>query len=604
MVALPAPLGRAHGSWSTLLLLAAALCGGACDSGDAGSAGPGAADADAGQSPGADGTTRADTGATDTAGPADAVADGALPVDTTVQDSGGAADDAGQDAAVDAGVGADASGPNPQVETPSGPVIGARDGGVRSFLGIPFAEPPVGPLRFAPPVAKGAWTEPFDASTFGPACPQGAGLGPVPTDQDEDCLTVNVWTPDPAPDNAPVMLFIHGGGFTIGSGAQPVYDGANLASRGVILVTFNYRLGPLGFAAHAALSAEDPAHPASGNYGIMDQQLAMAWVRDHIAAFGGDPDNVTLFGESAGAVSTCLHLVAPGSAGLFQRVIMESGVCGVTPTLAAAEAQGETLADALGCTGDPAAVLTCLRSAPAADVVSALPAPPGLFFGPGARWGAVDDGVVLDGNPLMALLTGGAQKVPTLVGSNADEGSLFVWLAGGGLTVDDYQTLVAGLLPTKVDAIMAQYPPAAYASVDEAVAQVIGDGLFICPTRLVARLSSSAGTPTWMYQLTRAVPIAAAPGLGAFHSEDLLYVFGNTYLGTNLAGDDLALADAVQGYWTRYAATGDPDGEGAVAWPAYDASTDPYLQLDVPIEAKAAFKADTCDFWDQIYLSL
>ena len=255
---------------------------------------------------------------------------------------------------------ADAGGPAPTAMTNHGPVVGAREDGAQAFLGIPFAAPPVGELRWQPPSAPDAWTEPRDATTVPPKCSQRA-LG-IRLASSEDCLYLNVHTPDPMPESAPVMVWIHGGGFVFGEGLQADQGtaGTNLArEHGVVVVSMNYRLGPFGFLAHSDLSAGQGG--TSGNYGLMDQLMALEWVRDNIANFGGDPSQVTLFGESAGGLSVCAHMVAPQSQSLFQRVINQSGLCDTRwATLAESETVGAEFLQGLGCADAPD-VLACAR---------------------------------------------------------------------------------------------------------------------------------------------------------------------------------------------------------------------------------------------------
>ena len=219
------------------------------------------------------------------------------------------------------------SGDELRVATESGVVHGEKDGTIRHFLGIPYAAPPVGPLRWKPPQRAPAWQGTRDATVVGTQCPQ--TLSYSGASYDEDCLFLNVWTPSGAHD-LPVMVWLHGGAFIFGSGGDKYYDGSKLAQHGVVVVTINYRLGVLGFLAHPALDVEDPSFPSSGNYGLLDQEAALAWVQRNIAAFGGDPKQVTLFGESAGGFSTCVQYLSSHTAGLFERAIAESGLCGST----------------------------------------------------------------------------------------------------------------------------------------------------------------------------------------------------------------------------------------------------------------------------------
>jgi para-nitrobenzyl esterase len=368
-----------------------------------------------------------------------------------------------------------------------------------------------------------------------------------------------------------------------------------------VVVTINYRLGPLGFLAHSALAAEDPAHPSAGMYGFEDQRAALVWAKANIQAFGGDPGNITLFGESAGGISTCLHLLSPLSKDLFQRAIIESGPCsvGTGATEKAAEAQGDDLAKALGCT-DPATALACLRGKKADEVLVALPGKKGLISGDGVNWFPMVDGYNIPDQPSALLDAGKVAKVPVVLGTNKNEGTLF--FAIGATAADDaeYEALMSSVFGGMGATIVAQYPSAKYGSPKDAAAEAFGDGAFVCPTRRTARALAKAGVPTHLYQFVHA-PKALFPNLGAFHSSEVPYVFGNAYLGITLdLPEDQALSKAMIGYWSNHAITGDPNSKGAFAWPSYDAATDTNLVLDLTLSTQSGLKKDACDFWDGI----
>lgn len=319
-------------------------------------------------------------------------------------------EDTRPDAVDDSGPDGDVQEDPARVTTASGDLQGAVVGATRVFLGVPYAAPPVGELRWRAPQPHAPWAEPRDATARGPSCPQPDFMNGVVAG-DEDCLTLNLWAPVGAA-RAPVMLWLHGGGYFVNSGGDPGYDGQRLSeATGSIVVTINYRLGALGFLAHAALADEDPAHLTAGNYGHEDQRAALEWVRDNIAAFGGDPANVTLFGQSAGATSTCLHMLSPRSSDLFQRAIIQSGDCGAFPK-PELEDQSAQVASALGCDVE-ADVLACLRAKPADEIV----------------WTTIDWGLgpVVDGwnivvDPRAALAEGAiASEVPVIMGTTRDE---------------------------------------------------------------------------------------------------------------------------------------------------------------------------------------
>lgn len=491
------------------------------------------------------------------------------------------------------------------VQTDKGPVEGQVAGSTRTFLGIPYAAPPIGELRWKAPAPPAAWTETFKASEKGPACPQSNILtGAFDKTTNEDCLTVNVWTPErPASSALPVLVWIHGGAYTMGSGGDASYDGQVLSEKtGSIVVTLNYRLGPLGFLAHPLLKAEDPSHPSTGGYGIEDQRAALAWVKANIAAFGGDPARVTLFGESAGGASTCFHMVSPKSKGLFQRAIIESGPCDLVVAEADANAQAEEFVAALGCK-ESQDVAACLRGKSAEEVLKALPLSGDLISGEGASWSPVVDGWNVADAPSKLLAAGSFEKVPTILGSNADEGTLFFQLGGPSLTVADdaaFELVAEKLVPGHGKEVVEHYPSATYGSAQKALMAAVGDGAFVCPTRQAARAIAKAGAATYLYHFTYAPKDSPLGDLGAYHSAEIKYVFGvpGQLSPNELTEEELTISAAMMGYWSHHAEAGDPNGEGAAAWPKYDAATDESLTIDVTIKAEAGVRKDLCDFWD------
>ena len=490
-----------------------------------------------------------------------------------------------------------------QVMTDHGPVIGHTSAGVTAYLGIPYAAPPVGPLRWRPPAAPAPWTQPLDAAALGPACTQSAGGFDQDGPYSEDCLTVNLWISAlSSPINAPVMVFVHGGAFIHGSSNQARYDGAAIAaSSGVIVVTLNYRLGVLGYLAHPALTAEDEHH-SSGNTGVLDQLAALRWVQANIAAFGGDPGNVTVFGESAGGMSSCLLVTSPLAAGLFHRALSESGPCTAfhTPlhssadgSQVGAEAVGEAVAQKLGCDTAPD-VLACLRSKPADDVIAASPASEddlveGLELKPNI------DGYVLAEPPSQALAAGRINAIDGyLEGINHDEATLFTQ----GTTIDteaDYEAAVARAVPSHTGDALALYPAASYPTLKDAYNAMITDLVFACPARAVARAIAGHGGAAYVYELTRRDLLGDTTQLAVYHGAELPFVFGNLTVVSGQTRDDRAFSDQLIGYWTRFARTGDPNGDGAVTWPARTADTESYLQLDTPFLARTGLHAQTCD---------
>ena len=505
----------------------------------------------------------------------------------------------GTGASVDGG--ADAT-PSLQVATDRGPVVGHGAGAVAGFLGVPYAAAPVGALRWRAPVPHEAWTQPLEAAALGPACAQSAGglgqTGPY----SEDCLTLNVWTPSAtSAAHAAVMVFVHGGAFVHGSSNQVGYDGARLAAAGVVVVTINYRLGVLGFLAHPALTLEDEHH-SSGNVGLLDQQAALRWVHDNIAGFGGDPGNVTVFGESAGAMSVCAHLVSPLAAGLVRRALGESGAClgFATPlqtpagtTRASAEDLGVTVAHALGC--DTAAdVLACMRGKPADEVIAAAPGTEDVVSG-SARLVPNIDGYVLPEPPAAAFAAGHVNPVDAvLAGTNRDEATLFTRMASIE-TEADYEAAVAALVPAHASDALALYSAASYPTVHAAYDALVTDLVFVCPTRAELRALAGLGAVTYQYELTRTTAFGSASGLGVYHGSELPFVFGNLSARSGMSDADRAFSDQVVGDWTRFAATGDPSGGAAPSWPPYTRTGEAYLDLGPLPQAAAGLHAERCD---------
>ena len=513
------------------------------------------------------------------------------------------------------------------VKTSSGWVQGGRYLRSRFFLGIPYAAPPTGERRWQPPVAHPGWSGVRSATSFGNYCPQAIGgmsQPPAGLVASEDCLTLNIWRPWPALAKAPVMLFVHGGGFIQGYSSAPTYDGQALSeSSGVVVVSINYRLGVLGFMAHPALGTE------SGHFGLQDQQAAMRWVQQNIASFGGDPDNVTIFGESAGGFSVCMHLVMPGSQGLFQRAISESGPCAWSlPTVAEAFQQGEALASAVGCaavsTADPAA---CLRSVPAEQLIAALPTRTAMIYGEGVMWQPPVDGTTMLDQPLRLLEQGRFQHVPVVFGTNQNEGSLFAvapMLADGELTEDDvlsdeqYHQLVLEIFGDELDpTIYAMYHPTKYAAGSSlnpstrALSDLLGDWYFNCPTRRTVRAISQqlAGVDStsqaFLYRFAWKPTLGATAVLGSHHGAELPFVFRHLTDALPMVAyqpADAALADAMVNLWTSFARTGNPNTARlpTTSWPAYDLGSDQYLILDHQLAPGDHLEQAPCDFWDSL----
>jgi len=452
----------------------------------------------------------------------------------------------------------------PTVDTDKGRVTGLREGRVAEFRGIPYAAAPTGALRFRPPQLRAAWSQPLDATQFGSACPQSARLGTPSVD--EDCLSLNVYTPLFAQGRRPVLVFIHGGRFNAGSGGVaangPDYRGNDVAAQsGAVVVTVNYRLSILGFLASPALDAENE-QGVSSNYGLQDQQEALRWVQRNIAQFGGDPSNITIFGESAGGISVLYHLVSPGSAGLFQRAIIESSNDGASLPLATAETLEQPVVAALGC-GTVPDVAACLRALPAEQIVNS-----GLNVGP------IIDGVTVPGQPRDLIADGRFNKVPLIIGTNRDEGTYFIAVAanaaGRTLTDADYDAVISTNFGAKATPVIeAAYPLATYSSPAQALAAVQTDSFFACPSDAVRR-ALAPEVSIWGYEFAASDPVQNFPlppapadlTLGDSHTTELAYVFGHDGRGNRLPtrADRLLSAQMID-YWTNLAASGDPNTE-------------------------------------------
>jgi para-nitrobenzyl esterase len=485
-----------------------------------------------------------------------------------------------------------------------GPVQGLTRDGVRRFLGVPYAAPPVGDLRWREPRAVTPWAEPLDATAIGSPCPQTGLFGDASLVGDEDCLSLNVYTPETVGGGPlPVMVWIHGGAFEKGNGHENGwYDGSELVrAGGVVVVTVNYRIGALGFLADAAFG-DGTQTSRVGNFGLLDQQAALRWVHDNIAELGGDPGDVTLFGESAGGMSICTHLVAPSSAGLFHRAIIQSGPCGLfTASRSDAQSQADTLADALGCDGSDRAA--CLRGKSVDQLVRALPPKAGFFFGPGVNWGPVVDGDLLPEFEPAAFERGQVAKVPVLLGTNRDEGALFTFLANFTAIDDDGYAAILAAEPgtaAHVSAIRQRYPSSDYPSPAAALAATLADRAFVCPARGVARaLTARSEAPVFMYHFTYEASRSPFGSLGVVHTAEISFVFGNPMIGGALNETDRTVVRTVMGSWTRFVATNSPSDADS-PWPAYEPTREDYLELAQPPRAGAKLRASQCDFWDSL----
>jgi para-nitrobenzyl esterase len=483
------------------------------------------------------------------------------------------------------------------VQTDRGSVHGSIVNGVRVFLGIPFAAPPVGPLRFNPPKPAPAWNGVRDALQAGPACPQIGPTTATTQDATEDCLYLNVWAPVGA-SKTPVYVFIHGGGFTQGNSA--LFDGSLLAATGkIIVVTVNYRLGILGFLANSSL---DNGGATTGNYGIEDQQAALHWVQRNIGNFGGEPRNVTLGGVSAGAISTCANLAAPNSQGTFVRAIVESGPCAAPlPTLADLETRQASIPAQLGCPGSGAALAACLRS-PDLSIQKILavqrPLSLGVFF-PSA-----------EGDDIPAQPRTYLGRVPLLLGGNHLEAGYF--LLHPPATEAAYEGTLQHDYGADAAAIAAQYPVTKYPSPGVALVTAETDSgpvpgleaIAICADVASWRLArATGGYRPYAYEFNDPNAYASNGVRGPVHTAEIPYLFPNKVdaTGKGLPPESQSLSKTMLAYWTNFVKTGDPNGPGLPNWPAFNLTTD-VMQLAPGAVATGtdAGAEHKCPFWNSL----
>jgi para-nitrobenzyl esterase len=468
------------------------------------------------------------------------------------------------------------AGAQTQVKTAGGVVEGTTtdEGRLRVFKGLPYAAPPLGPLRWNAPGPAPSWSGVRKADAFGAQCMQPPIFGDIVFDRpaSEDCLFLNLWTPaKDAAARLPVMVWIHGGGYQAGASNEPRHDGVRLARNGVVLVTINYRLGVFGFFAHPALSSEG-ARGGSGNYGLLDMVAALQWVKANIAAFGGDPGNVTIFGESAGSFAVSALMAAPAAQGLFHRAIGESGAhfgpSLSAPTRAVSEANGEKFAASIGAT-----TLEALRGRSAEDVLAAA-AKWQPWFAPSI------DGVVLRESVAETFAAGRQAKVPLLAGWNADESRGGVTLAAERPTAASFTAQTRKRFGPAADALLQVYPASNDAEALESAASLASD-LFIgySTWKWIEVHRASSNAPVYRYLFSRKIPVVpgqvrngrpvTAEDIGARHAGEIEYVFGtlDSVKGVTWTPADRTLSEAIGRYWTNFARAGDPNGDGLQAWP-------------------------------------
>jgi para-nitrobenzyl esterase len=503
-----------------------------------------------------------------------------------------------------------ASTSEPVVQIVAGTLRGTNVGSAIAFRGIPYARPPVGELRWQPPQPPLPWQGVREALQPGSACTQRtSGLAPFfapmaqaygsnfeqpPVKSSEDCLYLDVWVPElPVKRALPVMVWLHGGSNTVGSGTQSTYDGVSLTRHGVLLVTLNYRLGVMGFFSHHELTAESPHH-SSGNYGLLDQLAALNWVKQNIAKFGGDPDNVTLFGESAGAIDAARLMTSPLAEGLFKRVISESGPAFESgQTLSQAEAFGSAVS-ALAPGNAQSTPLEILRALPASEVESLVAKAKEHF--PADITAATADAWVLPISPRQAFLTGSIQKVDLLVGLNGRELSAFRLAAaatakssgspsvaesgGPKLFLEAARPYFGSWTNPAIAIYFGRILLSKNAGLDGGANDLIG----ACPVGAMASLTNASGQHVFVYRFDRSIPGKGEAELGAFHSLEVPYVFGSLrdreWQWLPSTADDASLSDLLQTYWTNFAKTGNPNASGLPNWPAWSDEEKEFLVVN------------------------
>ena len=471
--------------------------------------------------------------------------------------------------------------PTPPVSVTGGQISGSDNGEVRTWFGVPFAAPPVGSLRWRPPQPVVPWQGVMETTAFSPACRQTVTW--ISNPQSEDCLYLNIWAPEKA-EKLPVIVWIHGGGYFGGTGAQPLYDGTRLTKKGVIVVTINYRLGVFGFLATPELTAESPDH-ASGNQGILDQIAALAWVKANIAAFGGDPDRVTIMGESAGANSVAVLIASPAAKGLFQRAIAESGNYSVPLDASenaradhkTAEAEGQAFLKAQG-----AATIADLRHMDADILIR-------------QKWSprVIVDGQVLREDMTTTYRHHRQNDVPILVGWNADEGKDLApeILGTGDFTAASHEALVAKLLGhAPSDALLTVYPgetdAQAHASINQLTTDWWGWRMWYWTSLQVKNGQSKP----YLYYFVHSPTEPATPcgyGCQAGHGAEIPFVFNQLDQDPRpWSNEDRQLANRLATYWTNFAKTGDPNSAGLPTWKAFDGSEAAVLRIGTDDEVK------------------
>ncbi len=495
-----------------------------------------------------------------------------------------------------------------------GLVVGAKKD-VYVYKGIPYAAPPIGERRWKPPQPPAAWQGVRDCFEFGAACPQ--KLPPLFTSlpemainapYSEDCLFLNVWTPaERKSAKLPVLYWIHGGAYVIGAASQPLYDGEDLARLGCVVVSINYRLGLFGFLAHPALSRESK-DKVSGNYGLLDQIEGLRWVKRNIAAFGGDPDHVTIFGESAGGMSVLCLMVAPEAKGLFHGAVAQSpawlnmaGLRTAPPGQVTAEQAGQRLMTACGL--DASATAAQMRHLDAKALLQATPAEPGagtpLRLRPVAlKLAPVVDGHVIPDDPNLLFAAGREHAVPLIVGNTKEEMSIFVLAARMPADSAAYLKQLTEDFGGLGEQLAKAYPAADAGQVRSAVIQLLTDLAFVSETRWTARTHAAAGHPTYRYQFSRGTKRGFLAGLGSHHGAELAFVFQRPALRDNEA--EMRISRSMGRYWIQFAATGNPNGQGLPSWPAYRTDSEEMIEFADDIQILKGYRNEQLDVVEKV----
>jgi para-nitrobenzyl esterase len=465
------------------------------------------------------------------------------------------------------------------VKTDAGLISGLQQDNLRVFLGIPFAAPPVGDLRWKPPAQVEPWDGVKETIKYSPACPQPAVIDPNLT-MSEDCLYLNVWTPAAdEKEKLPVMVFLYGGAFGKIAGSMPLYNGTALARKGVIVVTPNYRVGALGFLAHPQLDNESPNN-SSGNYGILDQIAALEWVQNNIEAFGGDPARVTIFGQSAGGESILIHLTSPLSTGLFKQAIVESGTfwtkgaeIDALNSKPDAEQLGKEYAQSLGFSGPDA--IEQMRRLSYQDLTNATPWPNSSFQMVNSRhFEPTIDGWVIPDAPETVFRQNGEKPVPLIIGNNLNDGTTLA--SGANMTPPEYEAFIRNRFGDEAPSVLEKYPASTTAEVQLQLEQIMTDYDFTDAVRFVAGSMAELNQSTYRYLYSYVLP---GQPYGAFHGSETMLLFK---VPITFDQSTESVSDNLIDLWTRFAKTGDPNGGMNVTWPRYTREEDRYLDISDP----------------------